>query len=47
MTLSVVDWYLPILTAVVYALCKINLFERLLRCLGVDEKGSPVKGEYS
>ena len=28
MKLSIVDWYLPILTGVIYVLCRINLWER-------------------
>lgn len=44
MKLSVVDWYLPIAILVIYILCKVNLFERAMRLLGIDEKGSPIRG---
>ena len=42
--LSVVDWYLPVLMPVFYAMARANLWERFLRLFGVDQAGAPVPG---
>jgi len=44
MALSVVDWYLPILMPVIYALNRANVWQRIMRLLGIEEVGSPIKG---
>lgn len=44
MKLAVVDWYLPILMPVVYLLCRLDCFDRLMRLLGINERGDPVRG---
>ena len=42
--LSVVDWYLPVLMPVLYAMARANLWTRFLRLFGVDQAGDPVRG---
>lgn len=42
--LSQVDWYLPCVMPLIYLAVKFNLFARILRLMGVDEKGEPVRG---
>ncbi len=44
MDLSVVDWYLPIASVIIYISCKVNIFDRCLRKIGVEEGGDPVTG---
>ncbi|RYE82854.1 MAG: hypothetical protein EOO65_04865, partial [Methanosarcinales archaeon] len=44
MKLSVIDWYLPMIMPIVYILCRVNVFERIMRLMGIDEKSSPQRG---
>lgn len=44
MDLSLVDWYLPIIAAVIYLLCKCSMFDRCMRKIGIEQSGDPVNG---
>lgn len=45
MKLSLIDWYLPILMPVFYIMARVDLWERFMRLLGVEEKATvPIKG---
>lgn len=44
MALSRLDWYLPLLMVVMYLMCKLNTFDRLMLFMGIHEKGEPKRG---
>ena len=44
MDLSVIDWYLPLGMIAIYAMCKLNSFNRLLGLIGVEAPGDPLRG---
>jgi len=44
MKLSVIDWYLPLIMPLIYAMCRVDLWDRFMRLLGIEERGTPIAG---
>jgi len=44
MSLSILDWFLPLLMVLLYIACKLKFFDIVMRRLGYEEAGDPIVG---